>query len=320
MKCESGKRIRTGARIHFGLLDRRPPFGGAGMMVDTPATILGCAPADHFHVACAASVDEAARRDIADRVQAVGKRLAQQRAWADLPGCRIEVLQRPSRHAGLGTGTQLALAVATLLRQTIEGLPDESADAIEATIAAAGRQPRSAVGTHGYFQGGLIIDDSQVDRWAVPDRWRVVLTQCQTDRPSVHGEDESQRFTREHAIPADLRIQLRASLNDLVAGIEAQDFAQFAAAVGRYNRCSGELFADSQGGPYNGPAISKLIELLCGWGYHGVGQSSWGPTVFALCDSALDAQRLQQRLLSAGYPAQIAKPMNHPAQVTPHGS
>ncbi|MEM9827042.1 MAG: hypothetical protein AAF958_10660, partial [Planctomycetota bacterium] len=42
--------IRTGARIHFGLVDVVAPFGGAGIMIDHPSTEIDLRPADRQRV------------------------------------------------------------------------------------------------------------------------------------------------------------------------------------------------------------------------------------------------------------------------------
>lgn len=41
------------------------------------------------------------------------------------------------------------------------------------------------------------------------------------------------------------------------------------------------LFSPVQGGPYNGPIVFQLVETLISRGAQGVGQSSWGPSVFS---------------------------------------
>src|SRR5262249_56077258 len=60
--------------------------------------------------------------------------------------------------------------------------------------------------------------------------------------------------------------------------------------VQEFNGRAGEPFAAAQGGPYASSEIADLIAEVRRAGVRGVGQSSWGPTVFAVVgdgDSAL---------------------------------
>ena len=45
---------------------------------------------------------------------------------------------------------------------------------------------------------------------------------------------------------------------------------------------AGRVFAAEQGGVYSSPRVAALIARVRGLGVPAVGQSSWGPTVFAL--------------------------------------
>ncbi|MCA9172487.1 MAG: hypothetical protein KDB23_32705, partial [Planctomycetales bacterium] len=49
-------------------------------------------------------------------------------------------------------------------------------------------------------------------------------------------------------------------------------------------------FAACQGGPYASPQLERIVAMVRNRGYAGVGQSSWGPTLFAFVDSP-DAAR-----------------------------
>jgi predicted sugar kinase len=58
------------------------------------------------------------------------------------------------------------------------------------------------------------------------------------------------------------------------------------------------MFAGIQNGPYNGPHIEALIRQIRDFGVKAVGQSSWGPCVFAITRNDEDAQRLVGHLQS----------------------
>ena len=94
--------IRTAARLHLGLLDTRDPFGGVGLMLAQPATRIRVQAAQRFE----------ARGPAQERIESVAARFAAYWQLAEPPACAIEVVERPPPHAGLGSGTQLAMAVA----------------------------------------------------------------------------------------------------------------------------------------------------------------------------------------------------------------
>src|SRR3954463_12565915 len=95
--------ITAPSRLHFGLWSLggagSRQFGGVGAMVEQPALLLTATEATQFCADgdCAESVIEYARRWSAFHTHPV-------------PPCRVTIEQAIPHHAGLGSGTQLALA------------------------------------------------------------------------------------------------------------------------------------------------------------------------------------------------------------------
>jgi predicted sugar kinase len=81
----------------------------------------------------------------------------------------------------------------------------------------------------------------------------------------------------------------------LLPALAESDLPAFGSALAEYNARSGELFRSVQGGTYAGPAVTALVEWLRGQGVRGAGQSSWGPTVFAVVADADEAAALARR-------------------------
>jgi beta-ribofuranosylaminobenzene 5'-phosphate synthase len=166
--------VRTPARIHLGMMsfgtaDMRS-YGGVGVMIDRPCV--------HIRLRRAGRLE--ARGVHAERVLEFARQCGQ--AWnLDDIGCSIEVVAAPRSHVGLGSGTQLALAVAAGIRHLFvcgpddteragmphpaqgDVMPDEddwlfdTRDVLE-LARAVGRGRRSCVGVHGFSRGGLIIE------------------------------------------------------------------------------------------------------------------------------------------------------------------
>lgn len=289
-------RVTSGARLHFGLLDTRAPFGGVGVMVDRPLTQIRVSLAERFDPG-----------DVQpERITQVAARFAEKFQLTSsgsgrLPGCCIRVVQSAEAHRGLGSGTQLSLAVARGLAE-LYSLSLSRTDLVE---SFAGRGLRSAVGSLGFFEGGLIFEhgltaDYQLGdsccRVELPNAWRVVLAEPLQAGRSISGQQERQAFAQLPRAAPQKRRGLTQLAMQIVQSGQRGDFKQFAAAVSTFNRRSGELFRCWQGGCFNGPAVTGLIEQLHGRGAVGCGQSSWGPTVFAVCPSAATAADLCQRL------------------------
>ena len=84
--------------------------------------------------------------------------------------------------------------------------------------------------------------------------------------------------------------------NEMAPAAATGDCTRFGEAVYRYGRLAGSCFAAVQGGPFANPAIERLVETIRGEGVAGVGQSSWGPTVFAITPNQPAAERLATAL------------------------
>ncbi len=240
----------------------------------------------------------------------------------------VEVTQAPTLHSGLGTGTQLALATTLALSAWYES--DLSIPQC-AMIAKRGR--RSAVGTYGFYSGGLILDGGNTldlkeehpsrvlgtvrGRYNVPAEWRIVLMSPSKSSERVEGTEEETRFS-ECPAPDELLVEQLESLleHELVPALEQANFESFAECVTRYNHDAGMLFAAVQGGPYHGPDITQLVQTIQGIGVYGVGQSSWGPTVFAICKDIEHAQGLVHALGNQVSASQIVEPLNRPASLS----
>jgi beta-RFAP synthase len=273
-------RVTTGSRLHFGLL-RPPPsdggrgFGGCGLMVEAPAVRVAVEPADGW----------SATGPTAERALAVARRVI------DRPH-RVIVEACPPEHTGLGVGTQLSLAVARAVR------PDAPASEL-ATLA--GRGGRSAIGVYGFDSGGFLVDGGKrepsalaplVARVEFPPEWRVVL--LTPPGPAWSGDRERAAFAALAGAPADDAL-CRLVLLGMLPALRVRDLDGFAAAVGEYNARAGEPFAAAQGGTYGGPAVADLVAWLHAEGIAGAGQSSWGPTVFAVVGDADRAAAIARR-------------------------
>jgi beta-RFAP synthase len=301
-------RVTAPSRLHFGLLrlpaagfDRWPgldgspglpvrQFGGVGLMVDRPGLAVRVEPAS----------DWSARGPLAERAIGFARRVVGTLPAADRRPFRVVVEYAPAEHTGLGVGTQLGLSVAKAIAVEIGC----SWSAAELAIRT-GRGERSAVGVHGFERGGLIVEGGKlpgdaisplVARIEFPSAWAVVLFTPAVG-PAWHGGHEQQAFARLATAgpsPAETEALCRLVLTGLLPALASEYLETFGEAVYELNARAGDAFAAAQGGRYAGPAVAALVGRLRAAGIKGVGQSSWGPTVFAIT-SRDEAHRLSGR-------------------------
>ncbi|WP_186776184.1 GHMP family kinase ATP-binding protein [Rubripirellula reticaptiva] len=303
-------RVTTGARLHFGLLDTAAPFGGVGVMVDQPATEIVVRPNAAF----------VADDSIIGRATKIVTRLCHHVGWDGLPACQINLVAAPPSHCGLGSGTQLSMAIA----ESICAFFDVDIAAETLAVEIAGRGKRSAIGVHGYYAGGLIDEraDSPTDlnplnhRIELPESWRVIVMRPKAEATTISGDTEIEQFSALKLATAEAKSNLIHILDhEILPAARAADFATFASSVQRYNYASGMFFASVQGGPYHGEDVARLIDETIGRGGHGVGQSSWGPGVFAWFESAGDLERFTDNLPADVDVIAKTKPKHQPRSI-----
>lgn len=276
------------ARLHLGFLDlggglgRR--FGSLGLAIDGFDTRLSATHAD----APAASGPGAARVLDYIALAAAGLKLS--------PNVRVTVAESSPAHAGFGSGTQLGLAVATAMAR-LAGV-----DIAAAEIAhKLGRGARSGIGIGLFEHGGFMVDGGRrgdggiapiIARLPFPAGWRLLLV-LDPERRGLHGRAESDAFARLPPFPEALAGRLcRDVLLRLLPGIVEHDFAAVSQSLGEIQRALGDYFSAAQNGRYASPCVAEALDEIAAHGIVGIGQSSWGPTGFALLESAARAEAI----------------------------
>jgi predicted sugar kinase len=255
----------------------------------------------------------------------------------------------PEPHIGFGSGTQFACAAVRLLMLLSElnsNASDPNLKGNGITLDQAGREEfrtilhdvgrckRSHIGMNGFLDGGLIFDrglgyedltdiqvteDTQRTRsFGFPESWRILVL-WEPHYSGDAGEKEQALFDecslRENPFREEM-IQL--ALSEVLPGAQTQDWHRFSQAIGRYGECAGEVFRSVQGDVYRSERIRFWVDTIRSLGIYGVGQSSWGPVVFAILPDDDQAQwlkaHLERHLQPQGW-IRIASPAG-PASIT----
>jgi beta-RFAP synthase len=293
MISSSAFRVVAPTRLHFGLLaigEGAGASGGAGAMLSEPSLVLHVRPADRF----------APSGLHADRIAAFANRWAAGRG-VRLPSVEIRGETAPDQHVGLGLGTQLALATALALDR-VAGRVDPDPETLAALV---GRGGRSGIGARGFFLGGFLAEDEKRDggtlaplrrRLPFPAPWRFVLVR-QIGEAGAYGPSEDRFFRSLPPTPRDVTERMRRRLfEELVPAVEVGDFDAFAESAYRFGRESGELFRGAQAGAYASEFAERLVNTLRDRGIRGVGQSSWGPTLWIAAPDPQAAEALAAEL------------------------
>jgi predicted sugar kinase len=82
----------------------------------------------------------------------------------------------------------------------------------------------------------------------------------------------------------------------LLPTLAAKDFGGFSESLYQYGILAGNCFSHIQGGPFSSPKAAAVVAEIRAMGFAGVGQSSWGPTLFALAESRKEAAELVARI------------------------
>ena len=314
--------LRAPGRLHLGFLDpagtlgRR--FGSLGLVIDGLATEVALSRAAVDEVV---TVDAAAQAEVERATRFL--QLLREHTGLRAP-LRLQLTRVLPPHAGFGSGTQLALAIGRAFAHW-HGLTLASA-----TLAQwLARGLRSGIGIAGFDQGGLLLDGGPgpdgmpaplLSRIAFPPPWRVIVVQDDRHR-GLSGPQEKQAIATLPPLPQALAADIcHQVLMRVLPGAASGEFALFAAGINRVQQLLGEHFAPAQGGAYTSAAVGHIVQAIDG---AAIGQSSWGPTGFAILPSQASAESAVQalratRALEPGLTLSIVAGLNRGALLSEH--
>lgn len=280
--------VTAHARLHFGFLDlaadetRR--FGGIGLAIDRPRVRLLLEAGRGVRV----------EGPQAERIERLTERFY--RNTGIKRGVRVRVMEAIPEHVGLGSGTQTSLALASGLARLhrFEATPEE-------LCLVMGRAQRSGIGFHAFLRGGFIVEGGHalstrpsrpplLMRHAFPAEWRILVVIPRL-LPAVSGSDEEEAFRRLPPPPGDASARMsRIVLMRLLPALVERNLPAFGTALAAAQEIVGGCFAAIQDGPFH-PAAAAVARRLKRVGACGVGQSSWGPALYAFAADAAEEER-----------------------------
>lgn len=280
------------ARLHMGFIDLSGAlgrhFGSIGLALNEINTQLTITAADTLQVSGPS----------AERALKCTRQFSQLLGVSD--ALNITIDHAIPEHIGLGSGTQMALAVGAALN-AFYGLKLS----VREIAQLSDRGARSGIGIGIFETGGLVVDGGRgpdtktppmIAQMAVPEDWRFILVFDQRGQ-GLHGEQEVSAFQQLPPFPQTQAERLCYLL--LMQGLPALaegDLNKFGEVITALQQAVGEHFAPVQGGVFTSPDVAAAMASLAEQGAVAIGQTSWGPTGFCAVADPLRAAELLAQL------------------------
>lgn len=304
------------ARLHMGFIDLSGAlgrhFGSIGLALNEINTRLTLSAAGSFDVTgpCANRAGKAALA-ICQLL-----RLPEQ--------LHIEIETAIPQHVGLGSGTQLSLAIGAGL-SAFYGLALSVRDIAQLTDRGA----RSGIGIGVFEQGGLVVDGGRgpstdtpplLSRMPVPEHWRFILAFDQRGQ-GLHGQQEVNAFKQLPPFPrAEAERLCYLLLMQALPAIAEGNLPLFGEVITGLQTAVGHHFAPVQGGIFTSPEVAAAMAWLQQQGAVAIGQTSWGPTGFcAVADPDTASSLLtdlRRRFTSEHLRFEVVSARNHGAEIS----
>lgn len=271
--------IKTPSRLHLGILDLNGNlgrlYGSIGVALEKPNFVLEMEPAERLDVC----------RDSKDVIINLIKRFS--RFYKIKPKVRVELKETIPEHIGLGSGTQLALAVATSLSKIYK-----LGTTTWKLALVMSRGTLSGIGIAAFEGGGFVIDSGInvldplppkiVFHHSFPENWSFVVAIPDVKR-GFSGIKEREAFKGIIPAPEKISAQIcRIVQMKMLPSLIEKDIETFGQSLSEIDKKTGLHFKGVQNGIYREKISQRLIEFMLNSGSYGIGQSSWGPAVYGL--------------------------------------
>lgn len=290
--------IRTPSRVHVTLIDLHGGSGrvdgGIGITLDEPSMLLEAEISPVLSVTGGDTTQH-------ERVRSIAEDVLQKLGAAG--SIAITVRNSYPPHVGLGSGSQLALAVARAISE-LHGrhLP------VRELAKLVGRGGTSGIGTAAFEYGGFIVDGGHrfgkrgektdfrpsaasrgvspppiIARHDFPSDWRILL--AIPDVPAgASGSKETDIFRDNCPVPlAEVRELSHEVLMRMLPGIASSDLDLFGSSINAVQRLGFKKVELS----IQPSQVTGLLDVLREAGAAGAGLSSFGPAVYAVGDTGM---------------------------------
>lgn len=288
-------KIRTPSRIHLALIDLNGEIGrvdgGAGIAIEEP----------HIEITGYQSEENSLSGNIVnvERFHSVSQK------FKHLTGnnASVEVISDYRSHVGMGSGTQISLAIGEAYNRLFE-LKLSVREIAEIT----GRGGTSGIGVAAFQSGGFIVDGGHstrekagftpssaskaspppvISRQDFPP-WKIVVVTPELS--GFSGADEVSLFEKHCPVPIeDVRKISHLILMKMIPSVMESDLDDFGDSLWEIQSLGFKKIEIDQYGSLIWDPLQNLRELT-----PAVGMSSTGPTVYAITDTDANAKDIQK--------------------------
>ena len=295
--------VKTLSRLHLGFMDlngnlgRR--YGSIGVTLSDPCTEITVSRNHQLNI-------QNASCELEKKISKYVKNFSEH--FQTDSNVSICLHNSIPEHKGLGSGSQLALAIATALAN-LNGLKTTVRDLSK----IMGRGQRSSIGIQSFQRGGLIIDSGKeldmngipgveppetLFRLDFPDNWKFVIV-VPDEKQGLSGDQEKMAIGKLRPSKGISEKICRLVMMQLLPSFLSRDIEKFGSALSSIDHLTGLFFKPVQGGIYSEKLSYKLTDHLLDSGAYGTGQSSWGPAIYGLTlenESELVADKMRSCL------------------------
>ncbi|MHA1256509.1 MAG: beta-ribofuranosylaminobenzene 5'-phosphate synthase [Promethearchaeota archaeon] len=302
-------RITTPCRIHLSLIDENGYTGrvdgGVGLMLDQPNVVLEVSnSADEFAIEC--------HRYYRESVHVINEKASKvfKLFHINNKNFHFNLLRYYPSHVGLGSKTQLSLAIGTAISKLKNmDIP------IEEITKMVERGGTSGIGWRGFETGGFIVDGGHdygigkekenflpssasgsanpaltISKYDIPENWRFVLV-IPNVKPGAFGEEEVDIFKKYTPIPRDEVNEVSHQiLMKMLPGILRNDLQCFGEGLKRIQSIGFKKIEIS----LQKQIVKDLLKLFEKIGVKAYGMSSFGPSILGITDSDEEAEKLKE--------------------------
>ena len=278
------------ARLHMGFIDLSGSldrhFGSIGIALNEHAT----------HLSLTSGEKRVITGPSAERADKCLTLMCQALNVSDKLTVNIETAI--PEHIGLGSGTQMSLAIGSALN-AYYGLGLGVRD----IAALMDRGLRSGIGIGIFERGGLVVDGGRGEKTItppvivhldIPTSWRFILVLDKRGQ-GLHGQQEIEAFK---VLPTFPRHEVeRLCYLLMMKGLPAvaeNNIVDFGSVISQLQCSVGEHFAAAQGGVFTSPEVAVAMKWLAQQGAVAIGQTSWGPTGFCAIDGVSLAKSITE--------------------------
>ncbi|MBD3215665.1 MAG: hypothetical protein GF311_23845 [Candidatus Lokiarchaeota archaeon] len=306
-------RVTTPCRIHLSLIDENGYTGrvdgGIGLMLDKPNVVFEASnSAKEFKIE--------AHRYYRESIEVINEKASKVFKTLDISNKNFHFYLRqyyPS-HVGLGSKTQLSLAIASAIAKL------KDLDISHETLTnIVGRGGTSGIGWRGFKSGGFILDgghdfgigkeketflpssaSSSADpaltifRYNIPEHWRFVLV-IPNVRKGAYGDEEVSIFQKHTPIPREEVNEVSHQiLMKIIPGVLKRDLSIFGEGLRRIQSIGFKKIEIS----LQDKIVKDLLNFMGKFGVKAYGMSSFGPSVVGITESDSGAKELLDALKS----------------------